>query len=534
VTVASRLNRARNRDSDRLAASFAAFEEALDDDDLDTPPPVTDDVYQPVRGKRPVMPLEAYELARQVYYDQHGNLGDAAKAVLAAGLQGPLEAGYCDELTTVRERLHTWWKTRDWPVRPWGRVIAMRDAVTGGLYRGRQCTARTTGNGPSPAGFECRQSALADSDFCYQHDPRPEWVEKRRRQAESFAEARLADLVDIGPFVRFCEAERKRLLSEARARGKAHPNNRGYGRLAAAMGIDPSVLGRLLKGTTTSRPEQVSKGKIRALTVVRYLEPLGVQFRDVYGFDPPLRTSFEEYDDCPGCGRQKRRESGLCRDCYDVQGQRCAYVKQMTGKQCNKRTTHPSGYCATCRQIVEHVPTPRTGRPSFLTVPLLILALSEFRDVPSFQWVAARMWQYNAGGVRHVFASQKTLNGSLVKQFAKRGWKTAQDAERAHDELVTEHGPVEFPDEPVDDLFGDVALVPLGQFLAWLEERYAEVGSYKRLGELTGCNPDNVSKWLRGVGVGTDKATVRRDTVERALAAFPDGPTFADLYGRRA
>lgn len=537
------LEHAEQQAAARRAGALDAFAEALSESTvLDVPPPVQDEDLNPPgnRGLRPKMPAEAYELARQVYYLQHGTLRDAARAVIAAGLTGPMESVHCDEVTTVHERLQTWWGTRGWAKRATETTFAIRDANNdGGLYRAEVlCVGEATGSGPAPKGKACTQSPLSDSRYCFHHDPRPEYVEKRRVQAQRLAEGRRADMVPVRPFQRWLNTKRLELLALERERRAVHPNNLGWGLLAAAMKVDQSVLLRIMKNEGSGGRARAGKRTttIRASTVVRYVEPIGVTFLEVYGFEAPGSTYAELV--CPGCGGEKNHGSQVCRRCYDREhsGIQCAYVTRLE-RRCTVRTKHASVYCAKCRKIVERVPRPRPGRAGYVTPLMTILALSEYRDVPVMQWVAARMWQYDAAGVRHTFANQKSLTGSLVKLFRRHGWETAADAERAHTRLVAEHGSAPFPERPVDPGVADVSLVPLTPFIEWLKARKAEAGSYKELSARTGINADNISKWLRGVGVGAEKTTVRRFTVERAIEgwnrgrATSGGSTFADLYG---
>jgi hypothetical protein len=170
---------------------------------------------------------------------------------------------------------------------------------------------------------------------------------------------------------------------------------------------------------------------------------------------------------------------------------------------------------------------PRTGRPSFVSIPMLILALGEYRDVPVHAWVARRMWAANAGGVRDVFKNQTALTGSLVKRFAKRGISTTTQAEAAYLSLTEKHGAVAWPTTDTGDL--EVAgMVPFAPFGRWLAARYQELGSYKAVGERVRMNADNISKWTRGVP--ETKITIRRATVDQALANWGDGTDFGDLY----
>jgi hypothetical protein len=510
----------------RRAGALAGLGDALEESaTLIVPPPVTE-VVPRKRGVTPKLPAEAFELARKVYFVNHGSMTDCARAVLAAGLSET------DDLVQVRERLQTWWAREEWPKRPMLGTFAIRDAnFDGGLYRSaRLCISQATGNGPAPKGKKCPQSALADSDYCYHHDPRPEYVEARRVQAARLAESRGYDMVPIAPFCEWMDQERKRLLAQARAAGHVHPNNTGWSLLARRTGVDQSVIGRMMKGNHNGGAARRGEltDTIRASTLVRYLEPTGVSFKDLYGFDPPARRDSGPWT-CPSCGGRKNHGSKVCRPCHDAEGTPCSYVNRR-GKRCNVPTKHASGVCAKCRQITERVHRPRTGRPSFLSVPMLTLATGEYRDVPSHAWVARRMWAANAGGVRDVFKTQKSLVGSLAKHFRKHRWLSTADAAAAHARLVTEHGDVPWPSAEGHPLEA-AGMVPFAPFARWLTERRDELGSYKALTERIHVNPDNISKWLRGV---VPKTTVRRATVDQALAAWGDGTTFADLYAGEA
>lgn len=473
------------------------------------------------QGVAPLLSAEAFELARQVYYLGHGSMRDCARAVIAAGLSDT------SDVTKVSERLKNWWQRERWPKRPTQQTFVIRDANhDGGLYRGRLCAGVATGNGPAPAGKPCVQTALADSEYCYQHDPRPEYVEYRRLQSELLSRARAFDAVPIGPLQAWIDAERRRLLRDAG--GEVHPNNRGWCLVAAKMGIDQSIVKRMMDGSHNGAAVRRGRPKdtIRASTAARYLDAAGVSFRDVYGFDPPPARGGDQKFVCPGCGGRKNHASITCRTCHEAEGQPCPYVNRR-GETCGIATTHESGYCHKCRRIVERVPRPRTGRPSFVSVPMLILATGAYPSAPRCAWVARRMWACNAAGVADVFKSQKSLTSGLVKTFRKRGWLTVDQVRAAHEHLVAEHGRVDWPAR------GDVALeaaglLPAGPFYVWLRERYAELGSYAQLAQRIHCSPDNLSKWIRGVDL---QALVRRATVDRALEQWGDGTTFDDVYG---
>lgn len=507
------------QDSTRRAGALEALQLAVEESEkLGIPPPV-ERIVPRERGKAPKLSAEAFELARQVYFLQHGSLSDAARAIVAAGL--------CEDTqdhVVVQGRLKTWWRRERWPRRSSRGIFAIRDANhDGGLYRsGRICVGQAVGHGPAPKGKPCGQSALADGIYCRFHDPRPEFVAARARDRDRLRAGRRADLVPLAPLQRWCELERRRLLEAARAAGRVHPNNRGWGLLARSMRIDPSALGRLVDGVHHRHPGGVDS--IRAATVVRYLEPAGAAFRDVYGYDPPGR---DDGLTCR-CGQPKQHASETCRGCYEATlGTPCIYVGPRSGRRCDVPTRHPSGVCGKCRRITERVAKPRTGRPTAVTAAMLILALEEYRDVPRVAWAARRMWATDAGDVRDAFKHRKSLTSALVKQFRKCGWTTPEACARAYAVLVDEHGPVIWPD-PIDGV-DEGGVVPLEPFRRWLAEKLEPGhGGPTALARRTGLDPDRVSRWLRGAGTST---TVRRDTVDRALAAFGDGTRFADVYG---
>jgi hypothetical protein len=510
----------------RRARALEALVDVVENSvELEIPAPVTE--IRPGRGGAvPKLGVAAFEMARQVYYLNHGSMTDAARAVIAGGLSDT------SDLVQVRERLQTWWARERWPKRQTTEIFVIRDAShDGGLYRSeRLCIGEASGNGPAPKGKKCEQSALRDSDYCFHHDPRPEYVEARRRGAARLAKSRGADMVPLDPFCRWMQRERRRLLVEATRRGDVHPNNRGWSLLAAWMQIDQTLIGRMLDGRHNGAAKRKGRRKrtIRASTVLRYLGPTGVSFASIYGFESPPRRD-PRATTCPSCGRRKGYASKLCRSCHDAAGSPCSYVNR-AGTRCGVLTKHPSGICARCRRITERVHKPRTGRPSFVSIPMLILALGEYRDVPIHAWVGRRMWAANAGGVRDVFKSQKALVGSLVKQFAKRGIATTIQAEAAYLSLTAEHGAVGWPTIDTDDL--EIAgMVPFEPFGEWIATRRRELGSYKAVGERLRMNPDNISKWLRGVP--GPKLTIRRATVDHALAQWDDGTDFGDVYGRR-
>lgn len=516
----------------RRSASLAALSEALSDGaELRVPAPVTEVTKRNAQGhgRLPILPAEAFELARQVYYLQHGNIRDCARAIIAAGLSDT------DNLVTVSERLQSWWHREDWPKRDMRQLVTIRDANhDGGLYRGRVCAGKTTGSGPAPEGKACTATALPDSDFCWQHDPRPEYEARRASTGQRLHQSRTKDMVPIEPFIEWTEAKRVELLERAKASGRRlDPKARGYKLLAVWLGVDQSTLQRLKdKGTSQTRGAPTTAGRIRASTIVSYLDGTGVSFHDVYGYDPPAQRDLTHYT-CPNCGGAKNHESKVCRACYDAdRGVQCTYVGKYSGTRCRQRTKDPSGLCHKCRRTVQRIPTPRTGRKSAVTDPMLLLALDEFRRFPAHAWVAAKMWACDAGGCRDVFAHQASLTGSIAYRFlavgltvVTRGKEAApvwDEVERRYAELVDAHGAPEWPplDRPLE-----AATLPVGPFAAWLRARFEEIGGrhgggYKRL-----CG-----EYGRAYA-HEQRPVVLRTVVDRALEKWGDGTTFQDLYG---
>jgi len=510
--------------SDRLAAARRA--KALDgfanvlatESELEIPAPVTE-VVPREKGKAPKLPADAFELARQVYYLRHGTLRDAARAVVAEGLCET------DNLDTIRDRLRTWWARERWPTRGTLATFAIRDAsFDGGLFRSeRTCRSLTTGNGAGPAGAPCGQSPLSDSEYCFQHDPRPEYQEARERTGRRLAASRQVDMVPIKPFADWCDATRRQMLEDARHRGEAvHHLATGWKMLATALRVDQSQLNRLVVTGVTSRGGSATR--IKAKTVVRYLEPLeGVSFEDVYGFPPPMSAAQADAC-CPECGGPKNVASKVCRPCFDAIGSQCQY-RNRRGDQCTVTTQHESGYCCKCRLIVFREPRPRTGRASFVSTPMLTLATEAYTETPKFAIVARRMWASNAAGVRDVFANCQSLTGSLVKQFSKRGWRSQEAVAAAHDDLVRDFGEVAWP-EGDSQPFEVAGLLPAGPYVKWLQERFDELGSYAKLARRLKVNPDNLSRRVRGL----DNSLIRRATIDQALEHWGDGTTFGDIY----
>lgn len=525
------------QEAHRLARALEQLGDVAESEQLEVPPPVTN-VERLHTGPAPKMPADAYELARQVYYLQHGTLSDAARAILNAGL-----APDTDKLVVVYGRLQAWWAREGWSKRDTATTFAIRDAnFDGGLFRSaRRCKGVTSGKTRAPKGKPCGQNAMADSDYCHQHDPRPEWVQRRREAGEAFTRIRRVDMVPVEPFALWLREQGARLIAEARADGgRIHPNERnGLSRLAHWLDVDTSLLMRAMKGAGTSTAHPREDRTIKAKTIIRYLDGSGVSFRDVYGYDPP-GDGAGQYLVCPRCGGPKDHESKTCRACYDAdRGERCAYVPS-TGRRCRTLTKRPSGYCAKCEQTAFFVPKPKsewTVRPSWWTVERFAYALSEYATTPSHQWVGAKMWQRNAAGVRDHYSTLKTLIQQLVREFSKRAIATPEQAAQLYAEYVAEHGDVAWPDADLP-LPTEVKLVPIGPWRTWLQARVDDVGrhgAYKAVGERLTIHPDLVSLYCRGVGAGKGASpTVGRKVIERALAAWGDGTTINDLYGGEA
>lgn len=511
---------------------------------LEIPPPVTE-VRKSATGTLPLLSAEAIELARQVYYLHHGSLSAAARAILAAGLAGEIDSE--DPVALVANRLKTWWRRERWPKRPVKDTFLLRDAQAGGgLFRGRPCAGVGTGNGSLKRGQPCGQSALSDSEFCFQHDPRPEYVERRRVIGERFARARLRGLVDVGPFRDWLVSQQKRLLDEAA--GGVHFNQRGGSLLANWLGVDQSPLLRVIeRGHTSARSEVRSPGRIRAATVVAWLERSGTTFRDLYGFDPPPARDLSG-ETCPECGGRRSSGSQRCRDCYERSRAQCAYVNRR-GERCQVFTAHESGCCSKCRRMLERRARPklpsRRGRKSAVSARMLMLAAIAYLQLPRFGVVARRLWAANAAGCREEFRSVESLEGSLVNAFRRQGWTLGGDLRRSGSsrdevllavgeglaELEAEHGEIEFPAVRVaaSEVLG--AEIPIGPFRDWLTARHAEAGTFKALSERVGIADDRVAMLINRRGAGGRQTVVLRSTVERALELWGEGETLDDLYG---
>lgn len=505
----------------RRGRSLAAFVDAVEaSSELQIPEPITE--VKARFGTTPQLSAEAFELARQVYYLNHASIRDAARAVIAAGL------AQTDDLEKVVGQLKAWWDRHRWPRRSTLATFAIRDANNdGGLYRSeRLCRGLTTGTGPAPAGKSCGMSAMGDSDYCFGHDPRSEFVAARAEISKRLQAASRVDYVPIKPFADWCEKTRLKMLDDAKRGGeKVHFNTKGWGMLSDALQVDQSQLTRLVKGVT-SRGEPVTT--VSASLIVRWLDCMGgVSFEDIYGFAPPTKPATPERLICPQCDGPKNSASKICRECFDASGDACKYVNRR-GEQCGTKTKHKSGYCCKCRQIVfrERVDE-RVSKPAFVSNPMLTLATGAYAETPRLVRIGQRMWEVNACGVSDVFSSQKTLTGSLRKQFRKRGWTTPEAIAAAHVELVAAHGEVPWPKEGEDVPLSTAALLPPEPYIAWLQARYDELGTYGELAQRLRVSADDLSRRLRGL----DDSMVLRNAVDQALIYWGDGTRFEDIYG---
>lgn len=511
------------RQARSLDAVAAAIEEASQ---IEVPPPVTE-IVERKRGVLPKLGVDALELARQVYYLQYGSTRDAARAIIAAGLSDT------DDLTQVSERLQTWWKRERWPKRRFAVTIAIRDANhQGGLYRGRLCKGAATGCGPAPKGKPCAQTVLADSDYCYHHDPRPEYEARRRESGIRMARSRDRDLVPLEPFAEWCARRREQLLKSLRIRGvQVDPKDRGWKALANEMGVNYAGLWR-----TINKPKRQGRDNtVRATTIARYLANLDVTFEDIYGFERPAGRG--DHHTCSKCGGYKEHNAKQCRDCHDALGEPCPYVNARN-ETCGTLTESESGYCAPHRRIVEgqeeraRNPQPKKYRKGKLNDTLLMAyALDEYLRCSSAEWVAAKMWAANVDDVCSKYARRRTLAAQIIKQFVASGLidreggravgrPNVEKLQAKLLELVAKHGPISWPSAPAPTGMKEV---PSGPFLAWLEQRRTEVPGYHHgLNERFGCDVRQMVKRRLPM--------VKRSTVERALAGW-DGTTFDDLYG---
>lgn len=515
----------KRRDTERDARLLERLQEALEEP-IEIPEPIAEiKIIGPGHG--PMLSVEALELARQVYYLRHGTIPDAAAAIIAADLTEATDR------QIVVDRVRHLFDREGWPKRSRKASMAIRDASVGGLYRSdRRCIGVTTGMGPQPAGEECHQSPLRDSEYCFHHDPRPEYVEKRRLQALHLQAARRRDMVPLEPFIEWAKKRRVELLAKARESGeKVHHNDRGWGRLANALGIDQSMLHRL---TINEGSRGVDKQTIRAATIVRYLENVDETFEDIYGFPPP---STKDHDSriCGGCGNEKSPGARMCWDCtVSLDTKQCAYVNRKNVR-CPQRTRHETGYCYHCRKIVFHIAKTPKPKPAWLTDKMVLFALDEFRRHPSHAWVAAVLRAHDVDGIRHVYKNLAALTGSLVKYFAKRRWREPDDFKGAYAMLEEKIGVVKW-DPPVAEFEvpGNLPCEPFNEFLVrfWASAPRRH-GAFGEVAKELGIDAGDLSARVKGAG-NRSRRSVGRVTVEKVLAAIDDGTTITDLYSGTA
>jgi hypothetical protein len=509
------------REAERDAGLLERLQEALEEP-IEIPDEITEiKVIGP--GEGPGTSVEALELARQVYYFRHGSLPDAGVAIVEAGLSDSKDP------TQVADRLRHLFAREGWPKRSRKAAMALRDANVGGLYRGdRVCKGSMTGSGPQPKGKPCEQSPMLDSEYCFHHDPRPEYVEKRRIQALSLHAARRRDLVPLEPFTKWTDLRRRELLAEARERGEPiHYNDRGWGRLASELVCDQSLLNRLARGEGS---RQAAKQTIKAATVNRYIANVETTFEDIYGFEAP-----SSHDDssiiCGNCGGKKSHGSRLCIECAgELRLKQCAYVNR-AGVRCIQRTRSESGYCSHCARIVFRVRKPRKGKQSRLTDKMMLHALDEYRRFPSFAWVAAVLAANDVDGICSLYKNSSSMTGSLVKCFARKGWRRAEDVEKPYRELLAKLGAPEWG-EPVNTLAAP-GILPPEPFNAYLVEHWNSqprpTGSFGRLATKLNMDQGNLSARIKGSGARCDRS-VSREMVERVLMRIDDGTCIEDVY----
>jgi hypothetical protein len=422
--VAARNKSPEQRENERMEKVMDRLHAVMDEAAaIEIPPPVVE-ITRIHTGNPPKLSVEALELARVVYYERFGSFTDCARAIIDSGLTED-----DTNVDQIRDRVRNWFSREEWPRRPQHVDFALRDAQHGGLYRGAgaACVAVTTGKGAIRAGVPCGGSPLPDSEFCFAHDPRPEYVERRRQQTEKLLAARLGDSVPAAPFREWLKAQLPIKLREARERGEnIHWNDEGYKWLAEWLGLSLQVLHKAVHGYQRSGYDPTRDDTIiKASTVVKYLENVDVTFRDIYGYDPPPAHQVV-YDVCPECGGRKNNESKMCRTCHDSQGVVCGYTTRY-GKVCQLRTKHPSGWCMKHREQLERAANakPRSeynykkgaleGTPT-----MLFFALDEYRRYEERAWAANRMWACNAGGCRDAYKRRNTLAGEITKLLRKR------------------------------------------------------------------------------------------------------------------
>lgn len=364
----------------------------------------------------------AIDRARVLYYDELYTFATIARRLIAEGLVADTT-----NPDTVYNRLRTLWRRQRWPKRSWKDAVRLRDARHGALYRGRICKGLTTGTGLAPAGKPCEQNALDDSEYCWLHDPRPEYVAKREQalQRLHLGKAKFPT-APLEPFRVWADKRRQVLLEQARIQGPVHPNNQGWRFLARELGVDQAQLKRWIDGQGTHGPTEV----IRVDTVVRLLEKGGATFRAVYGFDPPPPGPENPAYRC-ACGNPKDHESKTCRECYDrARGQQCTY-RGRGGRRCPITTNDPSGKCYKHRTQERRRTGQRHIRPTPLTPAMLRAALVEYVDVPRLGWVARHMLAEDLAGAASVYSKSKSLESALRRAFAQRGWTDPDTAAAA-------------------------------------------------------------------------------------------------------
>lgn len=501
----------------RLAKALDGLTHALQEEPNEIPARVVEII--PRRGMTPNLSVEAIELARQTYFERHGTLADAARAIIAADLVDDTGS-----YAVVYDRLKNWWRRESWPRRSTKNNFRIRDANhEGGLFRGtRLCGGVATGNGLAIAGEPCGETALADSDFCPWHDPRPEYESLRKKRVDRMLEGRRKTLVPVGPLREVLDHHRKRLLAEEQQQENgAHHNSNGVGALARTTGLDASVLVKLLGGQRgTRKPLTV----VTVKTAQKCLDPLGEDFETVYGFPPP--PGKEANLTCPSCGSEKTAAARTCRDCFEksTYKNRCRHVTS-SGHRCPVTTDSPSGYCSKCRKQILHVRV-KGHQGRFAHPELVMYALDAHRSNPAAISIARRLWLTDAAGARNIYASREALRGELVKLFGKHRWRDGSyAASKSLECLLANHGPIEWPDP--DEKYLTDGELPSGPFIGWLRVQVAKTGSFKETGELTGLNPDHISRLIRGKGpdwirVKTIKAAMNRTETDLPLTHLFD------------
>ncbi|MBN8868013.1 MAG: hypothetical protein J0H98_10710 [Solirubrobacterales bacterium] len=496
----------------RLADALAQIT-APAEGDLQVPPPVVAIEERKV-GTKPLLTVEALELARKTYYEQGATLAETARTLLRAEVVADT-----NDVDKVYGRLQTWWAREGWPRRSMMDTFRIRDANhDGGLFRSnRKCIGVATGNGRAEKGAPCGESPLPDSDYCASHDPRPQYVEARKKAVEKLLAGRKATMVTIGPLAEELERRCELELTAAKAAGKkVHHNSTGRGLVAAKIGIDNTAFGRLL-----GQPRSDGRGPLTHVTVKTVLKCLApfedVSFEDLYGHPPPESNQCSV---CPSCGGRKTPAAKTCRTCHDDStfSQRCRHTTR-SGRRCPVTTEHPTGYCSKCRTTIFRVRVPST-RQSHLHPKLVLFALDAFQTVPTLAGVARRIWATNAADVRAVYTTRRTLESGLVKTFRNHRWTSCTyAAEQARLRLEVDHGPVAWPEILGDEDIGGT--LQAGPFIGWLRVQVAAAGTFKEAGKRTGLNPDLISQLIRHEGPDWISARVVRSAMARAGSEIP-------------